>query len=45
MNIKHASACAWKFSFFSFFSFEQVALKVSREYIWQDFDAKEKIRF
>jgi hypothetical protein len=37
MDIKHASACAWNFflSFFLLFSFEQIALKVSREYMCQ----------
>jgi hypothetical protein len=48
MDIKLASACAWNFiSFFSFFSFilNKWPLKVSREYICQDFDAKEKISF
>jgi hypothetical protein len=47
MYIKHASAHAWNFSFFLFFSFvlNKWPLKVSREYISQDFDAKDKISF
>jgi hypothetical protein len=43
IDIKHASACAQEFSLFLFLLFlyfEQVVVKISREYICQDFDAK-----
>jgi hypothetical protein len=47
MDIKHASTRAWNFSFFLLFSFllNKWLLKVSREYISQNFDAKDKISF
>jgi hypothetical protein len=47
MDIKHASAWAQNFFFLflSFFLLNKWPLKVSREYICQDFDAKEKISF
>jgi hypothetical protein len=45
MDIKHASACAWNFLSSLFFLLNKWPLKLSREYICQDFDAKEKISF
>jgi hypothetical protein len=45
MDNKHASACASNFLSSLNFLLNKWTLKVSREYICQEFDAKEKISF